>query len=317
MTEITPENSQNTAIAVAYLCTGIFLVIFFVVLMYGPNYNVKLGDPFVAGIIAFICVMPPFLPSLVAFLKSHLAGVAIAGFTFQFDKAGEDFRAETYAGDEEVRQMAGMQEHYKDVANAAGAMTTGSSTLINMVDEIIIKKHEQCFVNLFTGHTWLPANLYFFVYHLSRETLVRQVFFIETGPTGEEFVGMAAPREILAGLEKAFPEYRNAVDQMNKKSASFRDSGSHYFLYLREEYQKTQQAPVLWLDSKTLLGCIGNFLHRDQFGPGECLSEEDIRTILRNKYPYIAAVKNGRFVAAVNRDEFALKFARKTLCVKK
>jgi hypothetical protein len=196
----------------------------------------------------------------------------------------------------------------------ANNMTSLSNSIINAVKQIEQKEYDSLLIDLKLGNTWVAANLYFFALLIAKRTLVNQIIFVETARKENEFAGMCSPEDLLEGLEKIFPDYRDAAGNcMFFKRELSDDVGFFYFSNLKElwaDKDNQEKSHKLWLTPSSLCSLVGKYLHWDQIEHKESLTEQDYRHILCSSHPYTAVVRDGQFLRLRNRDKMALLISR-------
>jgi hypothetical protein len=261
-------------ILISYLIAGLFLGLFGVIMLRGPQAIAALKEPQWALLIAFIMIAPLLVPFFLAHLLPRLDSIK-AGFVELSFKSVEVATQSLLVLSEQLKTIP-EQTHASEFASM---MTSYSSVIVDSIKKVQATQDEILVVDLRDGRAWIPPNLYFLALLVTTRTSVRQLVFVESRHVDEVFVGMCTPGALLPMLGEKLPLLRNAATDSNTQERSLAEAGHAFFGALAKLYQNAgdgAQVKDWWLTSSTLFALVGNCLHREQIEWKDSASEEII-----------------------------------------
>ena len=172
-----------------------------------------------------------------------------------------------------------------------------------------------------TGLKWRLPNLYFLVWLLANDPIVRWIVFIEDrlGLSGA-FVGVCDATLLKARIEAVHQEYASVAPQFEFNDPTRVGNNQA----LANEFNKIRGAvappasgelPTLaWLTSAGIRDLLGPYLVTMSIRWSDRLDREGLDAVLSAPIPHVATTTaDGRFRGLVEQREIALAFGRRLL----
>lgn len=315
------KKEQVKHIGFGYIVVIILLGIFTIVLVHGHRLHADLKQPTWAIAIAFILILPIFIPSLIRYLGPRITGIKIGNI---LELTLQQLQERTYPTND--LETTFLQRRI-EVLSAPEYEATMSDTHHEIVRHIEIVKnngYEVLVVDLKTGTTWVTPNLYFLALLLFRRTEVKQVAFVETRDNKDEFVGMCSPEEILETFGAAYPEYQQAANSICFPGLDSNIPVSipgppvflgSFFTTLTQSWlqMNVQEGHKERVTSAVLNRIMGSKLHKENVEYKDDILLENYKYIVFSENNYIAVVRSNRLEMLINRDKISLKIAREII----
>jgi hypothetical protein len=181
-------------------------------------------------------------------------------------------------------------------------------------------------IDLRNGEKWMLRNLYFLAYLLEGNDHVEELVFTETRAGTDGFlVGTATPVGFRQKIAQASPAYANATlkaplpqprDLSDPKVAQETAKTFMTFTETLNEAAATgtaleREAVQAYVSSASLVQLAGAALSRVSVEEiGGTLTEDDIRTVLSHRDPYVPSTVGGQLTGLLDRNVVALSVAR-------
>jgi hypothetical protein len=305
--------TQAKQIGFGYIAVLLFLGIFAMVLVYGHLLHVDLEQPTWAIVIAFILVLPIFIPSLLRYLGPRLTGIKVGNI---LELTLQQVKESSYSTNDLENKLIQTGIESVSAPEYANIMSSASSVIVQHIEEIKNNRYEVVVVDLKGGHSWVSPNLYFLALLLLRRTEVKQLAFVETRNKEEEFVGMSSPQEIL------HPEYEVAANSVCFSGLDSNECGlianpnANFGIFFQTLSQQWMPNPIqdnshrVWLTSTALIRLMKDSLHTDKIEYKNVFSLEDYKQIILSENSYVAVVQGNELQMLVNRENVSLKVAQ-------
>ncbi|OPX62553.1 MULTISPECIES: hypothetical protein [unclassified Methanoregula] len=303
----------------AYALTGTFLLIFLLVVLEGPKYNDNFKNPVWAVFLATVCILPPFLPELILFFKKHLTGFSYMGFSVSFS----DMKMDMSCSWDELKL-----DHVEGDGELPGSRKVSPDGVIERIRILQQRGCTQYLLDLYDGRSWNLELLYFYLVFISSTTGIRQIIFVGTSRNSKQtFIGRAKLDRLIEELDRVYPEYcasaacgisrENEIPLGDEYETVLKEAWERYTTGLAVYLQQANKHGVTRIDAAWVARFCREFLNTDSVEYHECTNEEDARAVLRCRNRCIAVVDRGQYRFTIDRDKFALAFARKVMCVKR
>jgi hypothetical protein len=293
-----------------YFIIILLIGIFIILIVKGSSISPVFTDARWALGIAILLVLPLFVIPLIQYLGPRLSGIKIS--VLGILELNLTNISPSSSDDEELNDTLKKLSPYSDYLATSQAIDihTEIERLKTAMQELKEKNKDWFVVNLGKGNRWIVPNLYYLIYLLEREVLIKQIVFIETQNVDNVYIGMCSPSEVLKSLTQRYPGLADAVGEIRWQGTDVNHSVSaqSFFQYLN--YKGNQEMFDIWLNSSVLCQSIGLNLIWKSISWKEKYKEKDYTRIILSAYPYTAVVKDGRFFALISRDDIALQIAK-------
>jgi hypothetical protein len=222
--------------------------------------------------------------------------------------------------------LAGVQIELKDTQNAPMTLPSAGNfvglpndmsafSTSTSITSLISALREQgggpaAVIDLRNGDKWLYRNAYFLAYLLEADEQVRELVFTETRAGSDGFlVGTASPAGFRLKIAQAIPAYASAT--LSAPLTAFESFTNALNTTAGTASALELEAVHGYISSASLLQLTGAALSRASVEEaGGSLTEENIRTVLGFRDPYVPTTVDGQLTGLLDRDLVALSVAR-------
>lgn len=292
----------------------LFLLVFLCVLLVLPEVVPEDTLAYVPWILLLALIA--VLPFLVEYLRPMVTAVKLGSmleFTFRDVKARD-------AGLHDLEETLDQLDYVRMSAQEyAGTMTSFSSQIIDKVKEVIEQRAEVLWVDLGSGNRWVVSNLYFLALLTASRTNVQQLVFTDAREQEEKhFLGMCAPADLIGRVGVRLPGLVQAQSKADYRYGALDYGlGAEFFQGLNEVLAADAQADEYkrWVTQGWLDATLGTALHVGQITWREGLDLAEYRLIMMYPHRYLAAVRAGQYLFAIDRCQVSIQIARSALRV--
>jgi len=313
--------SQAKQIGLGYIVVLVFLGLFAIILLYGHMLHTDLEQPTWALAIAFILILPIFVPSLLRYLAPRITGIKIGNI---LELTLQQMEESSYSVKDLETTFGQLRIDVMSAPEYENTMTSDTRIeIIRQVEKIKDDRYEVLVVDLKPENSWVSPNLYFLALLLLRKTEVKQVAFVDTTNKKYEFVGMSSPQEILETLGTFYPEYLVAANSVcipgieSRSQPGIQPCGdvAVFFHTLKQQWDldNIQDRHKERLTSTVLSRIMKNSLHNERVEYKDKFSVDAYRYIVLSENPYIAIIHDDELEMLVNRDKVALKISQEIM----
>jgi hypothetical protein len=209
------------------------------------------------------------------------------------------------------------------------AVLSSSTNISSLVSAVRTSRQEGrgpiAIIDLREGTKWLLRNLYFLVLLLEIDEQVVELVFTETrAGTDGYLVGTSTPAAFRLRIEQGVPAYADAASiaslarLRDRADAVGSQETAQAFLQFSQSLNVAPAPSVLerdaltgYLSSEMLLRLAGAVVSTSAVEEGRgTLSEQDLRTVLDYRDPYVPTVRNQQLSGLIDRAAVALSVSR-------